>query len=584
MGTDPEQQIELIRRPLAQRGKSRLPGSTPSPAAASIRTLGASRGKSRRARLRSHRFVEPEGSGSAAGEGRERFSDTSTEPGASTPVPERLRTCSAGSRTGCSGRALGLSLLVLVAGALLVPGAVPARGAASRHPRRRRIFGNALLGCAARGSAPKAGVPAMVLAARATRPCRLVSPHRAQHYQHRPEPRLDDLRGARHRHRRARRSRSTSCTGPRWLWKLVCGRRSGRRRSAWLGPDRVRPPLGEASSRSWVAARLARLSDVVDAARSRQPRRALVAARARAASARSGRGSTSWSAAAGLVAAAFAADYTRFARTRVAVRSGSQRSATSSPTSGALGARRDPDRCSRGLSDAQAVITAIAAVAAPEPRSPSSPSPRSRSTRRRSRSPNIYSTAVSFQNILPRVSQRVLILGVAVVATWRARSSLDLVHYQDFLYLLGSFFVPLFFGVLLAHWLTDRAHYTPEHAFADSRVAAGCRSWRGSPVSASTEWLAPVRSELLDAPRRAHPIRARERHRRRRLPSFASLLRPFPRAYSCRSCGVARRHRSPVARPDLRGRAPRIGGAARGTRRGRCERSAPAGDRGREVR
>src|SRR5206468_11914507 len=64
---------------------------------------------------------------------------------------------------------------------------------------------------------------------------------------------------------------------------------------------------------------------------------------------------------------------------------------------------------------------------------------------------NIYSAAVSMQNVLPRVPQRLLILVVAAVAT-AGTFAIDLVHYQDFLFLLGSFFVPLF-GVLLAQWL-----------------------------------------------------------------------------------------------------------------------------------
>src|SRR5436190_9275726 len=70
---------------------------------------------------------------------------------------------------------------------------------------------------------------------------------------------------------------------------------------------------------------------------------------------------------------------------------------------------------------------------------------------------DIYSTAVSIQNFLPRMSQRLLITLVSAVATGLALA-LDLGNYQDFLYLLGSFFVPLF-GVLLADWLVRGAHY-----------------------------------------------------------------------------------------------------------------------------
>jgi NCS1 family nucleobase:cation symporter-1 len=76
---------------------------------------------------------------------------------------------------------------------------------------------------------------------------------------------------------------------------------------------------------------------------------------------------------------------------------------------------------------------------------------------------DIYSTAVSIQNFLPRVSQRLLITLVAAAATGLALA-LNLGNYQDFLYLLGSFFVPLF-GVLLADWLVAGAHYSERDVF-----------------------------------------------------------------------------------------------------------------------
>jgi NCS1 family nucleobase:cation symporter-1 len=77
---------------------------------------------------------------------------------------------------------------------------------------------------------------------------------------------------------------------------------------------------------------------------------------------------------------------------------------------------------------------------------------------------DIYSTAVSIQNLLPRTSQRLLITLVSATATGLALA-LDLGSYQDFLYLLGSFFVPLF-GVLLADWLVAGARYSSRDIFA----------------------------------------------------------------------------------------------------------------------
>jgi NCS1 family nucleobase:cation symporter-1 len=64
---------------------------------------------------------------------------------------------------------------------------------------------------------------------------------------------------------------------------------------------------------------------------------------------------------------------------------------------------------------------------------------------------NVYSTAVSLQNVLPAVPQRLLILLASGLATIGALT-IQLGNYLDFLYLLGSCFVPLF-GVLLADWL-----------------------------------------------------------------------------------------------------------------------------------
>jgi putative hydroxymethylpyrimidine transporter CytX len=90
---------------------------------------------------------------------------------------------------------------------------------------------------------------------------------------------------------------------------------------------------------------------------------------------------------------------------------------------------------------------------------------------------NIYSTAVSLQNLLPRASQRWLIVGVATLAT-AISLAVNLTRYQQFLLLLGAFFVPLF-GVLLADWLLAGRHYTREHIF-------GGPAWRPGMIAA---WL-----------------------------------------------------------------------------------------------
>ena len=76
---------------------------------------------------------------------------------------------------------------------------------------------------------------------------------------------------------------------------------------------------------------------------------------------------------------------------------------------------------------------------------------------------NVYSGAVSLQNLLPEIPQRILVAGTAAIATVGALV-IDLRNYQPFLYLLGSFFVPLF-GVLVADWLFAGRHYAPADVF-----------------------------------------------------------------------------------------------------------------------
>jgi putative hydroxymethylpyrimidine transporter CytX len=91
---------------------------------------------------------------------------------------------------------------------------------------------------------------------------------------------------------------------------------------------------------------------------------------------------------------------------------------------------------------------------------------------------NVYSAAVSLQNIVPRAPQKLLLILVTATATTGALV-IDLVSYQSFLLLLGSVFVPLF-AVLLADWLSVGRHY----AYAD---VFGTPAWRPGLIAA---WLA----------------------------------------------------------------------------------------------
>jgi nucleobase:cation symporter-1, NCS1 family len=84
---------------------------------------------------------------------------------------------------------------------------------------------------------------------------------------------------------------------------------------------------------------------------------------------------------------------------------------------------------------------------------------------------NIYSTAVSLQNWVPEVPQRLLVAAVSGIATIGALA-IELRNYETFLLLLGSFFVPLF-GVLLADWLLAGARYTSEDIFRSPAFRPG---------------------------------------------------------------------------------------------------------------
>ena len=91
---------------------------------------------------------------------------------------------------------------------------------------------------------------------------------------------------------------------------------------------------------------------------------------------------------------------------------------------------------------------------------------------------NIYSASVSLQNLAPRASQPLLITAVTAIATVGALV-IDLVSYQSFLLLLGSVFVPLF-AVLLADWLAAGRSYSSADIFEGP-------AWRPGLIAA---WIA----------------------------------------------------------------------------------------------
>lgn len=102
---------------------------------------------------------------------------------------------------------------------------------------------------------------------------------------------------------------------------------------------------------------------------------------------------------------------------------------------------------------------------------------------------NAYSAAVSLQNAFPQTSQALLVVVTTAIATAGALI-LDFAGYQSFLLLLGSVFVPLF-AVLLADWLASGAHYTTDDVFSSP-------PWRPGLIAAWVagfglyQWLFPT--------------------------------------------------------------------------------------------
>src|SRR5215207_6927449 len=82
---------------------------------------------------------------------------------------------------------------------------------------------------------------------------------------------------------------------------------------------------------------------------------------------------------------------------------------------------------------------------------------------------NIYSTATSAQNVVPRADRRLLALGVGAVATVLALA-VDGSAYEPFLFLIGAVFVPLAGTLIVDFALTRTAYDTSPEAPARWRM------------------------------------------------------------------------------------------------------------------
>jgi len=118
---------------------------------------------------------------------------------------------------------------------------------------------------------------------------------------------------------------------------------------------------------------------------------------------------------------------------------------------------------------------------------------------------NLYSSAVSIQNVAPRASQRWLVAALGALAFGLALT-LSMDRYELFLLLIGSVFVPLF-GVFAADWLVRHGgRYGRELLFAPTGVrwlalvpwVAGFVLYHWSVPTGPTGWVEAVRTVAAD--------------------------------------------------------------------------------------
>jgi len=77
---------------------------------------------------------------------------------------------------------------------------------------------------------------------------------------------------------------------------------------------------------------------------------------------------------------------------------------------------------------------------------------------------NVYSTAVSIQNLAPKLRHALIAVAVGVIAVIIA-ISIDLVQYENFLLLIGGVFVPVF-GIFIAdYFIVRRRSYEMEELY-----------------------------------------------------------------------------------------------------------------------
>jgi NCS1 family nucleobase:cation symporter-1 len=109
---------------------------------------------------------------------------------------------------------------------------------------------------------------------------------------------------------------------------------------------------------------------------------------------------------------------------------------------------------------------------------------------------DLYSSAVSLQNLFPKVKQRWLIVALGA-ACFLVAVFLDITRYQNFLYLIGSFFVPLF-GILTADFFVlKKRRYRVEEFY---RARGAYWFTKGVRIQAMIAWAAGILAYHLANP------------------------------------------------------------------------------------
>ncbi len=121
---------------------------------------------------------------------------------------------------------------------------------------------------------------------------------------------------------------------------------------------------------------------------------------------------------------------------------------------------------------------------------------------------NVYSTAISVQNLLPRVDRRVLAVVIGALATGLA-IVIDIASYQNFLYLVGSVFLPDVRGLHGPVLRIPRvAHLGYLRARADPLASASAMGARVHRVPACQPRLHRLVGVVVAVRRRRHRVHA----------------------------------------------------------------------------